>query len=184
MKPTFANEFSRPIVLLQIGDRESRHKIDARPDELKALAKRLGLARLDELEGEVALRRVRGGSALSASGRVHAEAVQTCVTTLEPLPVTVDEDFSEVFKLSGTGPNVAEQEVDFSLNEELEPPGPELFSAGSFDLGEFLVQLLAERLDPYPRSPEAPSAEGEWVGAEDQTQANTFAELARKLNRQ
>lgn len=184
MSANFANEFSRPIVLLQIGDRESRHRIQTEREEREALTKRLGLTDLDRLEGEVALRRVRGGTALSASGRLQAELTQSCVATLEALPVTVDEEFAEIFLIPEKHPAAEEQEVEFFLDEEMEPAGPELFSAGSFDLGEFLVQLLAERLDPFPRSPNAPSPEGEWGVAEDTTDSGPFADLARKLKRQ
>ena len=184
MTPNFENDFSRPIVLLQIGDRASRHTISAEPEEREALAKRLGVAGLDQLQGNVILRRVRGGTAFSASGRLQAAVTQTCVATLKPLPVSLDEDFAETFAIPGKSPSLEEQEVEFFLDEEVETAGPEILSAGNFDLGEFLVQLLAERLDPYPRSPNATSLDGEWGVEEDRTDPGPFADLARKLKRQ
>ena len=184
MTSPFENEFSRPIVLLQIGDRDSRHTIEASPSEREALAKRLELGQLDRLSGEVALRRVRGGTALSATGAIHAEFTQICVATLEPLPGQLDEGFQEIFLLPDYHPAAQESVVDLIPDEELESGGPELFSAGSFDLGELLVQLLAERLDPYPRNLDAPATGGEWGEGEATEPANPFADLARKLHRQ
>lgn len=184
MTPNFENEFSRPIVLLQIGNRESRHTIAVEPKEREALAKRLRVASLDQLEGTIVLRRVRGGTAFSASGRLQAEVTQTCVATLEPLPTRVDEEFAETFEIPETHASSEEKEVEFFLDDEVEPAGPELLSSGSFDLGEFLVQLLAERLDPYPRSSTAPPQDGEWGAAEDIADPGPFAGLARKLKRQ
>lgn len=181
MTPTAMNEFNRPIVLRQVGDRESRHLIVAEPDEREALAKRLGLANLTRLEGEVALRRVRGGTVLSVRGQLRAELAQYCVVTLEPLPVQFDEAYAESFALAGKDEEPDPKEVDIWLDEELETPGPELLSSGSFDLGEFLVQLLAERLDAFPRKPDAPSPEGEWGPADDEETTSPFAELGRKL---
>lgn len=182
MSETKSNEFSRPLVLAQIGDRESRHKIAAEEEERSALAKRLRLQGIDRLEGELAVRRVRGGAALKVSGSLTAEVTQTCIATLTPLPVQVQDSFLESFALEHKGSEATE--IDLSLAEEdgVEPLGPELYANGTFDLGELLVQLLAERLDPYPRHADAPPAEGEWgAAANGESEASPFAELARKL---
>ncbi|WP_366556307.1 DUF177 domain-containing protein [Aquibaculum sediminis] len=182
MSETKSNEFTRPLVLAQIGDRESRHKIAAEEEERSALAKRLRLQGIDRLEGELAVRRVRGGAALKVSGSLTADVTQTCIATLTPLPVQVQDSFLESFALEHKGSEATE--IDLSLAEEdgIEPLGPELYANGTFDLGELLVQLLAERLDPYPRHADAPSAEGEWgAAANGESEASPFAELARKL---
>lgn len=180
MNPRFENEFSRPIVLLQIGERDSRHRIAAEPEERQALVKRLELADLMCLEGEIALRRVRGGTALSVKGHLRAELAQICVATLEPLALEIEEDFAEDFALPERGDLARQREVEVWLDEELETAGPEIYAAGSFDLGEFLVQLLAERLDAFPRDPNAPSREGQW-GPVEEASDSPFADLGRKL---
>lgn len=178
-----ANEFTRPLVLAQIGDRESRHRIAAEEEERTALAKRLGLQAIDRLEGEIAVRRVRGGAVLKLSGSLRADVTQSCIATLAPLPVQLEESFLESFSLEQKAKEATD--LDLSLVEEdgIEPLGPELYANGAFDLGELLVQLLAERLDPFPRHADAPPAEGEWGSSANgaETEASPFAELARKL---
>lgn len=179
------NEFSRPIAVTQVGDKESRHAATAEPAEREALAARLGLLGLDYLEGDVAVKRIRGGTVLRVTGHLSARATQECVATLEPLTTEVDEDFAENFALAEPGKDHAEVLIDPESEEEVEPLSPELLDGGAFDLGELLVQLLAERLDPYPRHPDAGPEGGEW-GPTDVEQEETrkpFAELARKLKR-
>lgn len=182
MSETKSNEFTRPLVLAQIGDRESRHSIAAEAEERSMLAKRLGLQGIDRLEGELAVRRVRGGAALKVSGSLAAEVTQTCIATLAPLPVQVQDSFLEIFALERQGPEATDIDLSLAEEDDIEPLGPELYADGAFDLGELLVQLLAERLDPYPRHADAPPAEGEWgAAANGESEAGPFAELARKL---
>lgn len=178
------NEFSRPLALAQIGDKESRHALAATPAEREALARRLALLGLGLLEGEMALRRLRGGKVLRVVGRLSAEVVQACVVTLEPVPARLEADFAENFALEA----VAGEELLFDPADEdaPEPFGPELLDAGgTLDLGELLVQLLAERLDPYPRR--AGVSLGEAVArfgpAEEEGRVKPFADLERKLGR-
>lgn len=183
MSDTKVNEFNRPLVLAQIGDRESRHRISAEEEERAALAKRLELQGIDRLEGVIAVRRVRGGAVLKVSGSMTAEVTQTCIATLAPLPVRLEESFLESFALERKAKDATDVELSLAEEDGIEPLTPELYANGAFDLGELLVQLLAERLDPFPRHADAPPAEGEWGGSANgaETEASPFAELARKL---
>lgn len=181
------NEFARPLPLAQVGERELRQSLVAEPAERRALARRLGLLELGRLEGELTLRRLRGGRVLRVAGRLSAAVVQSCIVTLEPVPATLEEEILEDFALVSPDEDPAgELVIDPAAEEEPEPLGPELLSGGgTLDLGELLVQLLAERLDPYPRSP-GTALEG---GAEEpgaalpEGRVRPFADLGRKLRR-
>ncbi len=89
------------------------------------IARSLDLASLDTFMATVGIRPARVGWTLS--GRVVAEAVQTCGLTLEPLPVSIDETFS----------------IDL------------IEADGRIDLGQYAVEQLALTLDPFPRKPGA-----------------------------
>lgn len=182
-----SNEFARPLSLAQVGERELRQTVTAEPAELRALAKRLGLLELRRLEGDLALRRLRGGRVLRVAGRLAAEVVQACVVTLEPVPATIEGEVAEDLALvppeAGEG---GELVIDPTAEDEPEPPGPELLDdAGVLDLGELLVQLLAERLDPYPRSPGATLEDLPEDAEADLPEGRTrpFADLEKKLRR-
>jgi len=181
------NEFARPVPLAQVGDKELRQALAAEPAERRALARRLELLDLGRLEGQLTLRRLRGGRVLRVAGRLSAEVVQACVVTLEPVPATIEEEIAEDFVLSSPDPDAAaELVVDPTAQDEPQPLDPELLSgAGMLDLGELLVQLLAERLDPYPRSPGAglPGDAEEEAAVLPEGRVRPFADLERKLRR-
>ena len=132
---------------------EIRHEIEADEYERAALAARLGLARLDSLSAEVALRRLPGGPLIGASGRLTADLVQNCVVTLAPLSGHVDEKFAETFAPEG-----------YESGEDGDSDVPtEYFDGHEIDIGELAAQLLSLSLDPYPRAPDAapaPPADG------------------------
>lgn len=147
--PVVTPEFSRPILVDQIGSGELARDIEATPAERAALAERLGLRALDSLTASLRLRRLPGGL-IRLSGRFEADVVQTCVVTLEPVASRCSEALSMLFGGAERAAPAAEIEVE-SLGED----EPEPIVGGCIDLGEAVVQQLAVSLDPYPRAPGA-----------------------------
>jgi uncharacterized metal-binding protein YceD (DUF177 family) len=145
--PTAA-EFSRLWALDGVPPGGASVALKATADECRALAERFDLVRLDRLEGEVRLERI-AGDLLHVTGRLHAEAAQRCVVTLEPVAATIDVEFDRLF--SRDVPEEAAEEVEVDPEAELPEPLPE----GGLDLGEILAEELSLALDPYPRSPDA-----------------------------
>ncbi len=81
------------------------------------------------------------------TGRVVADAVQSCVLTLEPLPVHVDDRFEiNLVEAVDTAPS-DEGEIDLELDDD----SPDVVENGQIDLGQYAVEQLALHLDPYPR---------------------------------
>lgn len=137
-------ELHRPVALDRIGPHGFDIVIDAKPDELPAIAERLRIVGLASLRGAFVLRRI-GTTTIEAEGNLKAELTETCVVTLDPFDHAVHEAFTIHFVPAGT---------------EDDDPDPEAIdqipSAGStVDLGEALVEQLALVLDPYPRRPGA-----------------------------
>ena len=147
-------EFSRPISVSRLGSDPAHYRIDARPDEAVALARRFGIPAVHRLEASVSLQRRPGGD-IAFVADLRAAVTQSCVVTLAPLEVTIDEPFTLVFRAG-----IDEDEADLIALENLEEEIVEPLIDDVIDIGEVVAQQLALALDPYPRSPEL-AAEGE-----------------------
>jgi uncharacterized metal-binding protein YceD (DUF177 family) len=146
------SEFSRTIRVERIGREEIERRIEAKPDERAALAERLGLTSLEQLQAELRLKRLSRGR-IAVEGRLEARLTQLCVVSLEPVAARIEGEFVVEFVEAGPGP---ETEAVISI-DSVDPPEP--IEDGQIDLGEAVVQQLAERIDPYPR---APGADATW----------------------
>jgi uncharacterized metal-binding protein YceD (DUF177 family) len=138
-------EFSRTIRVERIGRDEIGRHIEAKPEEREALAKRLGLESLDHLQAELRLKRLSRGR-IAVEGRIEARLTQLCVVSLEPVVSQIEGEFAVEFAEAGPGP---ETEAVVAIDSD-DPPEP--IEDGLIDLGEAVVQQLAERIDPYPRA--------------------------------
>lgn len=183
-------EFSRPVLVSRIGSNGLSMTIQAEPQERESLARRLDLLTLDRLEATLAFREKADGVVLE--GHLSAELAQRCVVSLQPVPVRIEEDFTQYF--SENAPSDAElmrrameEGLDFFTEvEDEEIPDP--IVNGRIDAGEAVVQQLAVLLDPYPRLPgaELPARRrGITLNGEDESpvKANPFAELAGKFQK-
>ncbi|MGZ9113488.1 MAG: YceD family protein [Brevundimonas sp.] len=127
------------------------------------IAKALDLASLESFTAEMNLAPVDAGWRLS--GRVRASLAQICGITLEPLPVEVDAPFSLTLA----------EAVDEDSDEiviTMEDESPDLIEDGQIDLGQYAVEQLALRLDPFPRKPGA-----EFVQPPEPAEISPFAVL-------
>jgi hypothetical protein len=154
-------ELSRPVVLDRLGAVDAEHVVDAQPNELAGIARRLMIPAVNRLHCGFRLRRGVAGM-IEAEGRLEAEVVQVCVLTLDEFPQSVQEAFKVEFVPAG------------SETEDDDPEAPDQipYEGGAIDLGEAAVEQLALALDPYPKKPgaEAPSGEADTP--------NPFAALA------
>ena len=137
-------ELHRPVALDRIGPRGLTVEIEAKPDELPAIAARLRILALGSLHCAFKLRRV-GASTVEAEGVLHARVTETCVVSLDPFSHDVEETFTVHFVPPGA---------------EDDNPDPEAvdqipYAGGAADLGEAAVEQLALALDPFPRKPGA-----------------------------
>ena len=165
-----ASELSRTMRADTVGGQPREMRIEADASERAALARRFDLVSLDRLEAEVSL--VRAGQDIAASGRMVAEATQSCVATGAPVPARIDEPFELMFRVD---PGGAASDEEVELGEaELDV----IFYDGSMvDVGEAVAQTLALLLDPYPRADGAVGALRE-AGVKDEGEAGPFGALA------
>ena len=144
-------EFSRICVVERLDEDEIVERIAANEVERAALAKRFDLISLDRLEAELTLRRVGHGPMVRLDGSIHANLVQSCVVSLEPIECEIEEDFVLHFAPDrGDAPHGhVVEETDAGYADD--PPEPLI--GGQIDIGEAVAQQLALALNPYPRRP-------------------------------
>ena len=151
-----AGEFSRPIAVKDIGDRPAHRRIDAKPQELEALARRFDLQALESLGADLKL--FWRGEEVVVEGTLQAEVVQRCVVSLAPVPAFVTSGFTLVYRERAEVDGQPEEEIDPDIEEDLpEPFGPE-----GIDLGDAAAQQFSLSLDPYPRHPDAELERTQW----------------------
>jgi uncharacterized metal-binding protein YceD (DUF177 family) len=162
-------EFSRTVRADAVGTHPRPMRIEAGPGEREALARRFGLSSLPRLDAEVSI--VRANEDILATGRVSAEAVQSCVVTDAPVPARIEEDFAIRFRPEQA--LHAEEEVELG-DEELDV----IFYDGALvDVGEAVAQTVALALEPYPRAPGAEDVLRE-AGVIGEAEAGPFGALA------
>lgn len=154
--------FSEPVRLHQIGAGLNR-TLSPDPAARARIVKALDLASLDRFEADVSVTPTATGWTMT--GRLRAEAVQTCGVTLEPLPVVIDASFSVPLAEAGAD---TDDEIVISMDDE----SPDLVEDGQIDLGQYVVEQLALRLDPFPRKPGA-----EFVQPEEPGEVSPFSVL-------
>ena len=155
--------YSVPVRLHQAGSGLERH-LEPDAAERAKIAKSLDLASLDAFDADIKLE-PNGHSGWRVSGRVRADAVQTCGLTLEPLPVHIDARFSIPL---AEAVETESDEIDVTLDDD----APDLIEDGQIDLGQYAVEQLALKLDPFPRKPGA-----EFVQPEEPAEISPFAVL-------
>lgn len=136
--------YSDPVRLHQIGAGLSR-RLEPDAEARQRIARALNLKSLNRFEADLEVTATVSGWRLT--GRVVADAVQSCVLTLEPLPVHIDERFEINLVEALDTPPSEEGEIDLELDDN----SPDVVENGQIDLGQYAVEQLALHLDPYPR---------------------------------
>jgi len=145
----------RKIRLAEIEDNAAK-TITASRAERAAIADLLDLPSLKSLVFNYKLRR-GGGGRVHLSGRLKAQARQSCVVTLEPVPTEIDIPVDLEFWPAQLIADLENKVEDPSHSGLVDWPEP--ITDESVDLGSVVYESFATALDPYPRKP---GAEFEW----------------------
>ena len=152
-------EFSRPVRMGDVSETQPMNKsIEAKPNELKALAKRFEILEVKNLVADLTLTRQMAGRMVSVKGKLSADVMQECIVTLEPLEDHLEGTF-EAFFTDIKPPTPIASEVELKDEDE----APEFVKDGIIDVGEVSAQFMALEIDPYPRKE---GAESDYVTAE------------------
>jgi len=166
---------SREIRVIDIVD-NAPQTIEGSAAEREAIKALLELVALGALRFDYTLRR-GGGDRIHLSGRLTADFTQTCVVSLEPLPVAVDIPVEMEFW---------PESLVADLEHKAEDPGqvglldwPESIVDGAFDLGPVVYESLATALDPYPKKEGASFQWSQGSGAAEEAESGPFAALQK-----
>jgi hypothetical protein len=169
--------FSRPISVTDLPARGRDIKVEATAAERVAIARDLGLVALDSLTGTYHVAPTGRGARLE--GKVVARIRQTCVVSLDPFDVELDEPVKIAFATApepGEGGVLQGDTLSISPDED-DPPEP--LTGGVIDLGAVTLEFLALGLDPYPRKPGVElSAEFSPERVDEEKAPSPFAALA------
>ncbi|WP_430470312.1 YceD family protein [Thalassospira lucentensis] len=182
MSKKYTPEFSRIVNTEEQVSKKEKIILEASAQERAALAKRFELVSIDSLTAELTIIAASNGE-VTVRGPMHAQIVQSCVTTLEPVPEMVEDEVKVLFS-----PHVSEEDMP-SNPDDLEDLSedelmalldqPEPLVDGKIDVGEVVSQFLAVAMNPYPRKDGAELPEAALIEEEaDEERPNPFAQLA------
>jgi len=140
-----AQPFRRPMKVTELAaDGQTRFRISAEPDERAALARFLGVDRIERLTlaGFIG---PHGNGGWRVHGRLVAQVAQTCVLTLEPMLNRIEEDVERTYVPAGRLPSQHEVVL---LHDDDDTPDP---FTDSIDPAQLAVESLSLLIDPYPR---------------------------------
>jgi uncharacterized metal-binding protein YceD (DUF177 family) len=150
-----SNEFSRPVRVDPLPRGGLEQEIEANEAERAALAALNGLPAIARLTAR--FRVVKSGKGVRVEGDVSARLTQTCVVSLDPFEVEIDEPVDVRF-MPPQAIDPAAEAHGLDVEDEPDP-----LIDGKIDLGALACEFFTLALDPYPRKPgaafEPPAAE-------------------------
>lgn len=155
--------------------------IQAAPDNLTAIAERIGVMKVASIGATLHLQPQHSGHILYISGHFKADIVQECVTTLEPVASHIEDNFEAwyadhdralPFSRVQHQIKITEEGEEIQMLEEKDDPEPLI--DGQVDLGEVVIQFLSLAVNPYPRKADAPIIENVTLAPEENKAATTL----------
>ena len=147
-------EFSHPVATSEISPDGTSVERRAKKNERAKLSTRLGLEAIDDLFFKVRMTPEPEGNGLIVEGRIKVRFKQTCSVTTELIESVID--LPVTLRFEETDESGEGKIGDIDIDDE-DPPEPMI--GGRFDLGETMVQLVAQEIDPFPRKPGLPYAD-------------------------
>ena len=162
--------FSRPVRVETLPRDGLEETIEANAEERAALARLNGLPDVARLSAKLRIAKWKRG--VQVEGTLSARVTQTCVVSLEPFEVDVEEPVEARFLPRDAKKPAPESDADGFFD----PDAPDELIDGKIDLGALAAEFLTLALDPYPRKPGANFA----APAEPDDEASPFAALKPK----
>lgn len=152
-------------------------RLEADIEQRKNIANALDLLELEAFRFEYQLHRTSRGR-FKLKGQLTARAIQNCVVTLEPVPVSI-EDSVEIDLWPAKDVERLESEAE-SEGMSVQLEGPEPIGGDSIDVGQLAYEHFAAALDLYPKKTNAKLDWGAQSTEQDSdTRDKPFAALAK-----
>ena len=147
-------EFSRPVKVDAVDADGMALSLDANVAECTALAERLDLWSLSDLQAELSCQRTAEGL-IRLNVQFSANVIQSCVVSLDLVTGQILDQFSVLCE--GDGARRSDRGAGADVDGEffLDPFGDdplEPLADGKIDVGELVAQHLSLALNPYPRA--------------------------------
>lgn len=144
-------ELSRVVELDNVRDHTIVNiDIRASREECDALAKRLDILDINDLNAHVTVTIGARKDLFKIEGDIQANLVQECCVTLAPVHEIVNESFAETMTTNAAFLSTKAKDDDGEIDSDEKPV--ELIEGDQIDLGETVAQWLTLALNPYPRS--------------------------------
>lgn len=121
-------------------------------DQRKAIARQLGLVKLELLESEVYLTSWMDGAAIT--GRLRARIVQTCSVTADDFEDSIDARFNLHVIPADSEHAPQDEGGELGMDPDGDDP-PDVLEDQTIDVSGYVLEHLALELDPFPRKPGA-----------------------------
>ena len=155
----FAPEWSFLIDADKISATPSTYAIHPGPEERKALAKRLGIRALKDLNATLELVREPGKMTIHAQGSFTATVQQDCVVSGKLVESEIQDRFEAWYADPGKAVSLMKARhekllqkgnIEMPILDESEDPEP--LVEGHVDAGELVTQYLSLAINPYPHA--------------------------------
>jgi uncharacterized metal-binding protein YceD (DUF177 family) len=140
-------EFNRSIKVDPLPRGGLEQTIEANPQERAALAALNGLPNIERLSARFLI--VKWGKGVAVEGELAAHVTQTCVVSLEPFEIDIDEPIAVKF----LPPDAKPPQAASAAHDIEDEDAPDPLIEGRIDLGAIASEFLTLALDPYPRKP-------------------------------
>ncbi|MDB5472166.1 MAG: hypothetical protein JWR84_3726 [Caulobacter sp.] len=144
--------WSHPVTLADIGRGLKPVELTADAATRVAVARDLGLERLDSLTARVSARPWLDGTEIR--GSLSADVTQICSLSGEPFEQTLTSDFTVRAVPAGSDAAPKSESLEVDIDPEGDDP-PDVLTADKVDLAAYVVEHLALEVDPFPRKPGA-----------------------------
>ncbi len=124
----------------------------ANASELIEMANLLHVASVKSFSASLMIRKWRRAG-LQIEGSFKSRITQNCVVSLEEFDVEMNDEIHQKFFGNTDTPKMTDSKEVEMLNTDNDPP--EALRDGNINILEYLVEVLALQLDPYPRAPES-----------------------------
>ncbi len=177
MKHESKPAFSYPVKVGHMSANPVGVHLSANEAERRALAALWKVNEVRSLVADLQIGRWKKDG-VKIKGEVHAQLVQTCVVTLDPVEAEISEPIEAIFVPEGS--RLARQADNDGGEMILDPSGPDIpdtFSGDTIDVGVVVSELVALAIDPYPRKEGAVFGERIESSAAEDKRPNPFAVL-------
>ena len=152
------HEWSHFIESNDIGGKVVSIDISPPDADVSAICKRLNLYAINVLKATIQLQRNNVNKVIHIHGTIHADILQKCVVTTDPVQENIEEEFDAWFADPNSAVSFIKAKRERMSREERneqavmeEKEDPEDVIDGKIDLGELVVQHMSLSLNPYPR---------------------------------